>query len=148
MPVTIERIFLQARVRYCLVCLHPEDPTLPVRCRSESCPCHGQASGGLCSYDSEVDSYAYWRVANHLKKQGPCEVRVMHTVVLLTPDSGHVILAAIREISLSRGRRGAVEKKAAPRQRQPTTVLTESLTGSRRKCEVAKAYGQCVEEEV
>ena len=94
-PVTIERIFLQARVRYCLVCLHPEDPTLPVRCASESCPCHGQASGGLCSYDSEVDSYAYSRVAHHLKKQGSCEVRVMHTGVLLTPDSGHVILAAM-----------------------------------------------------
>ena len=120
MPVTIERIFLQARVRYCLVCLHPEDPTLPVRCASESCPCHGQASGGLCSYDSEVDSYAYSRVAHHLKKQGPCEVRVTRTGVLLTPDSGHVILAAMKRDKPVKGAAKAAkqEKKAAPRQRQ------------------------------
>ena len=118
MSVTIERIFLQARVRYCLVCLHPEDPTLPVRCRSESCPCHGQAGGGLCSYDSEVDGYAYSRVASHLKKQGPCDVRVLSTGILLTPDSGHVKISRPKSPKPAKAVRGAVKKPAMPRQRR------------------------------
>ena len=117
-PVTIERIFLQARVRYCLVCLHPEDPTLPVRCASESCSCHGKGGGGLCSYDSEVDGYAYSRVASHLKKQGPCDVRVLSTGILLTPDSGHVKISRPKSPKPDKAVRGAVKKPAMPRQRR------------------------------
>jgi hypothetical protein len=86
----IERIFLVVQVRRCSVCGHPEDPTMPVRCAGESCACHANASGGLCSYESPVDSYGYSRVAHHLKRQGPCTILIVHNGVLLTPDSGHV----------------------------------------------------------
>jgi hypothetical protein len=115
----IERIFIQARVRTCTVCLHPEDPTHPVRCISESCPCHGPAGGGLCSYSSEVDSAAYARVAWHLKRQGPCALRSLHTGVLLTPDSGRVVREAPKRDKPAKrvgGKTAPKEKRPAPRQ--------------------------------
>jgi hypothetical protein len=86
----IERIFLAIRVRHCSVCSHPEDPTMPVRCAGESCTCHAGATGGLCSYESPVDSHGYSRVAHHLKRQGPCTILIVPNGVLLTPDSGRV----------------------------------------------------------
>jgi len=86
----IERIFLAIRVRHCSVCSQPEDPTMPVRCAGESCACHAGATGGLCSYESPVDSHGYSRVAHHLKRQGPCTILIVPNGVLLTPDSGHV----------------------------------------------------------
>jgi hypothetical protein len=47
-------------------------------------------------------------------------VRVLHTGVLLTPDSGHVIRAAMKRDKPVKGAAKAAkeEKKAAPRQRQ------------------------------